>query len=107
MVKGINAERDFKKFGATKVVTVRSAITDESTTLLSTVVDASTADKGVDNITLNMVMRDLAHSQARVGDTDKAEATLDRMVSVFKKKQLKPYVIRVIETQAMDAKAAL
>jgi hypothetical protein len=107
LVKGINAERDFKKLAVDKVVKVRQANAGESVALLSSVVDASTADKGVDNITLNLAMRRLARAQKKAGDLEKADATMDKMIEVFERKQLKPYVLHRIIAEAEAEKAAL
>lgn len=107
LVKGINAERDFKKLAVDKVVKVRQANAGESVALLSSVVDASTADKGVDNITLNLAMRRLARAQKKAGDLEKADVTMDKMIEVFEKKQLKPYVLHRIIAEAEAEKAAL
>jgi hypothetical protein len=107
LVKGINAERDFKKLAVDKVVKVRQANAGESVALLSSVVDASTADKGVDNITLNLAMRRLARAQKKAGDLEKADATMDKMIEVFERKQLKPYVLHRITAEAEAEKAAL
>jgi hypothetical protein len=100
LVKGKNAGRTFKTITPDKKVVVRSAQSDESIRLLSTVVDASEAGMGVDNITLNMVTRSLAGVQKSAGDEISAKATMERMVSTFRKKGLKPHVLRTIETQA-------
>lgn len=112
LVKGVNAERDFKNLSAdpsgSKVLTVRAADTKESIHQLNAVVDASTSGgKGVDNITLNMVMRRLAHAQARQGDLERANAVLDRMVEMFSQRRLSPRVLATIKDRAETAKAAL
>ncbi|HEY5989381.1 MAG TPA: hypothetical protein VIV12_23815, partial [Streptosporangiaceae bacterium] len=52
LVKGINAERDFKNLTADKSLQVRPAEAGKSIQLLSSVVEASTQEQGVDNITL-------------------------------------------------------
>jgi hypothetical protein len=107
LVKGVNAGRDFKSFGDSQAVTVRKAQTTESTQHLAAVVEASTAEKGVDNITLNLAMRRLAQAQSKAGDMKKASATLDKMVQVFKQKKLKASVIQQISAEAEVAKAEL
>jgi hypothetical protein len=107
LVKGINAERDFKRLSVDKVVKVRQAEAGESVDLLSSVVDTSTNGKGVDNITLNMAMRRLARAQKKAGDLEKAEATMDKMVEVFEEKQLKPHILHEIRSEAEAEKAEL
>jgi hypothetical protein len=107
LVKGINAERDFKKLRADKSLRVRKAEAAESVAMLSAVADDSTGEKGVDNITLNMVMRRLAHAEMKAGDVQKAKKTLDKMVDVFKKKGVNQRVLHRIEMQAAAEKAEL
>jgi hypothetical protein len=107
LVKGINAERDFKKLSVDKVVEVREAKPGESVDLLSSVVDASTNGNGVDNITLNMAMRRLARAQKKAGDLEKADATMDRMVEVFEEKQLRPHILHEIRLEVEAEKAKL
>jgi hypothetical protein len=107
LVKGINAQRNFKKLAVDKVVKVREAKPRESVDFLSSVVDDSTNDKGVDNITLNLAMRRLARAQKETGDLERAEATVDRMVEVFEHKQLKPYIVQQITADAEAEKAEL
>lgn len=68
--------------------------------LLSTVVDASTGDDGVDNITLNRTMRTLARAQHDAGDDRGAEQALDQIVKVFEQKKLRPTVMSTIKAQA-------
>jgi hypothetical protein len=107
LVKGINAQRNFKKLAVDKVVKVRDAKPQESVDFLSSVVDDSTAEKGLDNITLNLAMRRLARAQKETGDLERAEATIDRMVDVFEQKQLKPYILQQITADAEAEKAVL
>src|SRR5215210_5374796 len=107
LVRGINAQRTFKKLAVDKVVKVRAAKPQESVSLLSSVVDDSTAEKGVDNITLNLAMRRLASAHKETGDLEKAEATMDKMVDVFEQKQLKPYILQQITADAEVEKAVL
>lgn len=107
MLKGINAERDFKNVTADKELEIRAAKPKESVDRLSTVVKASTKAGGVDNVTLNMVMRQMASAQAKAGDLEKAEQTLDRMVEIFVGKDLNPAVMNTISQQAAATKAEL
>jgi hypothetical protein len=107
LVKGINAERDFKQLAVDKVVKVRQADPGESVNLLSSVVDDSTNEEGVDNITLNMAMRRLARAQKKAGDLEEAAATMDQMVEVFEEKQLRPDILQQIAAEAEAEKEAL
>jgi hypothetical protein len=107
LVKGINSERDFKMIQPDKKVKLREADTSASVKLLKTVVESSTADKGVDNITLNMATRTLASAQVKAGDMELASATLDGMVDIFKKKKLNPIVLNQIAAEAAKEKELL
>jgi hypothetical protein len=107
MVQGINDGRDFKTLTVDKALKVRPARTKESIELLRSVIGASVADQGVDNITLNMVMRRLSVAQAKAGNQEDAEQTADRMVQVFEGKGLNQSVIRIIRQQAAETKAGL
>jgi hypothetical protein len=107
LVKGMNAERDFKSLGSDKSLAVRSAQTGESIAKLTAVATASGGDKGIDNITLNAVMRTLAHAEKKAGDIDRAIATIDKMVGVFRKKGLNKRVLAGIEAMATAEKDEL
>lgn len=109
MLKGVNAGRDFKQLTPDKELTVRSADTAESIERLSQVADASrpAPTDGVDDITLNLVMRRLARAQARAGDREQAEAVLADMVGVFESRNLKPHVLAGIRKQAQDTKSLI
>ncbi len=107
LVKGINAERDFKDVRADRSLHVRPARPQESIELLSSVVDASTDEEGVDNITLNTVMRRLAWAEAKAGNPERGAEVMDRMVDVFSNKALNRNVLRGVREQAEKTKAAL
>jgi hypothetical protein len=107
LVKGINAERDFKNLTADKKLEVRSAKPEESIDLLTAVEQTSTADQGIDNITLNMAMRTAARAAARAGRPEQAAETLDRMVEIFTDKGVNPAVLRTVTEQAEATKAGL
>jgi hypothetical protein len=107
LTKGVNAARAFKRLTADKQVIVREPEPHVSTAELKQVEEASKGGAGVDNITLNMVLRTRARAEARAGDTDKAIATLDAMPGVFEAQGLKPQVIETVRRQAAQAKAEL
>ncbi|HEX6070510.1 MAG TPA: hypothetical protein VFZ18_11820 [Longimicrobiaceae bacterium] len=100
MVRGVNAGREFKTITRENKVRARQPDAAESIRDLSAVVAASEAGKGVDNISLNMVMRTLADVQEASGDEQEAAQTALSMVEVFRKQALKPHVMRMIEEQA-------
>ncbi len=107
LVKGVNAQRDFKDLGADGVLRVREAEPQESIRLLSAVEEASAGDGGVDNITLNTAMRTLALAEARAGNPERAREVTERMVSVFAQKDLNPSVLETIRQQAEETVAAV
>ncbi|MBG0828889.1 hypothetical protein HS041_14035 [Planomonospora sp. ID67723] len=107
MAQGINAEREFKDLTADKELKIRQPDTKESIQQLTMVADASARGAGVDNITLNMVMRRLARAQAKQGDLEQATGTIDKMVHTFEAKHLRPAVLDQIRRQAERAKATL
>jgi thioredoxin-like negative regulator of GroEL len=103
----VNDERTFKTVEPDKTLTVRTARTGDAARELRSVVAASRGDAGVDNITLNMVIRRLARAEVKAGDVEKASATLDAMPGVFDKKGVKEQVVQVIKEQAQQEKAQL
>jgi hypothetical protein len=107
LVKGLNDERTFKTIDADKTLTLRPARAREAVRQLRSVVTNSAGNEGVDNITLNMVIRRLARAEIKAGDVEKATATLDQMPATFRKKGVKPQVLGVIESQAQQEKDEL
>jgi hypothetical protein len=107
LVTGVNDERTFKMVKPDNELALRPARPAEAVRNLKSVVTASTGDAGVDNITLNMVIRHIARAEAKAGDIDKAAATLDALPAPFRKKGVKPQVLEVIEAEAREEKARL
>jgi hypothetical protein len=107
LVKGCNDERTFKTIDAAKALTLRPARATEAVRQLRSVVTSSAGNEGVDNITLNMVIRRLARAEAKAGNAEKAAATLNQMPATFRKKGVKSQVLQVIELQAQREKARL
>jgi hypothetical protein len=107
LVKGVNAGRDFKVITPQKTITVRSADTKQAISMLEMVEQASTADSGVDNITLNMAMRCQASAEARAGHPAKAAKVLDRMVDTFREKGVRDEVLQTIATDVETAKSKI
>jgi hypothetical protein len=101
---GVNASRDFKTLSADKKLTLRKAKPQETTAALGAVIDQSEGDQGIDNITLNMVLRRLAGAEFKTGDIEKGNATLDRMVDIFRKKKVNSNVLRRVQAQARAEK---
>ncbi|YCK41303.1 hypothetical protein ACNF49_46770 [Actinomadura sp. ATCC 39365] len=96
LVKGLNAERGFKALTAGKRLRVRPPDPEQGIEHLSRVV----RQDGIDNITLNLVLRRLARAEARRGDLARAGAVLDRMVGLFASKGVNPIVLGQIRRQA-------
>ncbi|NUR86846.1 MAG: hypothetical protein HOY71_22415 [Nonomuraea sp.] len=103
LVKGLNAERGFKAITADKRLRVRPPDPKAGAEQLGAVV----RQDGIDNITLNLVMRRLARAEARQGDLARADAVMDQMVSTFQAKGVNPIVLGQIRKQAELTKQAL
>jgi hypothetical protein len=107
LVKGVNAERDFKILSADKQLEIKEARPIESIDMLSAVEQAAVEEELIDNITLNMVMRKHARAEAKAGNVDRAAEVMDRMVNVFEGKDLNPQVIQGIRQQAEATKSSI
>lgn len=103
LVKGLNAEREFKKVTEDGRLVIRPPDPGPAVEQLGRVARAGT----VDNITLNLVMRRLARAEARRGDLGRAGAVMDRMVALFTARGLNPVVLGQIRKQAELTKQAL
>ena len=75
--------------------------------MLQPVVEASVADRGLNNINLNGAMRQLARAQGQAGSPGEAQATLKQMVDIFRGKSLKPQVMETIREQAAQVAAEI
>lgn len=100
LVKGINASRSFKTITPDKVIEVRPSDESLNQTMINQVVKYSKGDEGIDNITLNMAMRNMATCQKEAGNEAKAKEVMQEMVGIFEKKGLKSVVIEEIKIQA-------
>ena len=107
LLKGVNAQRDFKDLTPERELKVRPAKPEESIELLTAVEQASTKDEGVDNITLNLALRTLARAETKAGKPRAATQVLNRMVKIFDEKGLNPLVLNTIREQADTTKQAL
>ncbi|RMD58817.1 MAG: hypothetical protein D6828_02340 [Nitrospirae bacterium] len=103
-IKGINASREFKHVTTDYQIEVREPEYDKADKLLSAVIEASEAEKGLDNITLNKTMRCKARTDIAAGKRKEAEETLKRMEDIFAKKDLKPHVMNTIKEQVEEIK---
>lgn len=116
MVQGVNAARAFKTVRVSdRRVTVRKPEVAMGEALLASVVARSTqppdptADTseaeftprvGVDNITLSMVMDELARVQLAKGDPERAQATLLKRTELSKERGVPRHVLRQLRDQA-------
>ncbi len=100
LVKGINASRDFKTIMADKTIDVRPSDEALNQTLINQVVKHSKGDEGVDNITLNRAMTNMAICQKEAGKETEANETMKEMLGIFEKKGLKPSVMKTIKSEA-------
>lgn len=107
LVKGMNAAREFKVLTPDSQVRVREPVPAEAVSQLSAVVEASKQEQGVDNITLNMTMQTMARAQMQMGETKAARETITEMGAIFRKKDLKPHVERLIKEQQAALRAEL
>lgn len=107
LAKGVNAVRAFKQITVDKAAVVRPPEPSVGIDELTRVQEASERGEGVDNITLNFVMRTRARAEARAGDPQRAEAILDDMPRVFQDKGLKAEVVETVRRQAARAKTEL
>jgi len=108
MVEGVNEQRQFKQLTADKKLHIREANGAAAAALLAEVATASADDAaGVDNITLNMVLRTQAKAEAKAGNTERASQVLDGMVELFENKGLNPLVVENIKAQAQETRSAI
>ncbi len=107
LVKGFNAAREFKTVTPDLKVQVREPQPETAVALLSSVVDASKAQQGVDNITLNQTMQRMALTQIEAGDEKGARATINEFGAIFRAKKLKPHVEKLIKKQQAALRAKL
>jgi hypothetical protein len=107
LARGVNATRAFKQITADKDVFVRDPEPTVGIAELSRVQEASERGAGVDNITLNFVMRTRARAEAQAGDPQQAETILDDMPRVFASRGVRAEVVDTVRRQAAEAKAEL
>ena len=103
--KGYNLAREFKDVQSDGQLEVRPPQPEEAEQLLQPVVEASAAGKGLNNVSLNRTMCQLARAQAQTGSSRAAQETLKRMVEIFRQKSLKPHVLELIREQAAAVSA--
>jgi hypothetical protein len=101
-IRGIDAGRKFKLIEKDKVKVVRERESDTSIKLLNQTVEKSKAGKGLDNISTNYAMRQVAKQYLLKQNTTKAKETMDDMVSYFSRLKLNSNVIDTIKKQAKD-----
>ena len=99
-VRGIDAGRKFKLIEKDKVKVVSEREPDTSIKLLNQTVEKSKAGNGLDNISTNYAMRQVAKQYMLKQNTTKAKETMDDMVSYFSGLKLNSNVIDRIKKQA-------
>jgi hypothetical protein len=106
-VQGVAWSKEFKQIGDD--FQVKPEPPDPATAIeyLSSVVDLSEAGQGLDNISLNEAMHVLAAAQMGADDESAARATVTRLGAIFRKKDLKPHVDRLIKEQQAALRKAL
>lgn len=100
LVQGYNEARNFKTVLSDNSLSVRKPNPERAAELLTPVIEDSARGAGVDNITLNQTMRQLAVGQKAAGREKQAENTIERMLKLFAGKNLRPHVMQTIELQA-------
>ncbi|MFF8960348.1 hypothetical protein [Streptomyces sp. NPDC014894] len=108
LARGANAGRHFQTIGDGRLRIRRPDIT-ESVTQLGEAITTSRADQdtGLDNLTLNAALRRLAGVHAKAGDLERAEATLDTLVTHFHDQGVPAHVQQRIRQQADTARARI
>lgn len=99
LVKGMSAKRAFKYIAPEKVVAQRNARLEDAASFLQ----AAASRQVLDNVTMNKTMREIAKTQAKLGDVESALNTLGSMVCYFEGQKLRPSVLNTIRTQAAEA----
>ena len=100
LVKGINASRNFKLINADKSLVIRNSDEALNQKMISNVVSHSKGNEGIDNITLNMAMMNMAKCQKANGNEKASNETISEMIGIFEKKGLRKEVISDINETA-------
>lgn len=100
LVKGINASRNFKLINADKSLVIRNSDEALNQKMISNVVSHSKGNEGIDNITLNMAMMNMAKCQKAIGNEKASNETVNEMIGIFEKKGLRKEVISYINDTA-------
>ncbi|GGZ33931.1 hypothetical protein GCM10010387_30180 [Streptomyces inusitatus] len=108
LARGANAGRHFQTIGDGRLQ-VRQPDIAESVTQLTEAITTSSADPdtGLDNLTLNAAFRRLATVHAKAGDLERADATLDSLVTHFHDQGVPAHVEQRIQEQADTARARI
>ncbi|MEW1551232.1 hypothetical protein [Streptomyces tsukubensis] len=108
LARGANAGRHFQTIGDGRLQ-VRGPDTKTAVSQLTEAITVSRTDQdtGLDNLTLNAAFRRLATVHAKAGDLERAEATLDTLVTHFQDQGVPAAVQRRIQEQADTARAGI
>jgi hypothetical protein len=99
-IKGFNVARSYKKILADGKIKAREPHVREAESLLGSVFKLSKEGKGLDNISLNQTMRQLAKSQKIEHGEEEAKKTMDQLLQYFRGRKFKHNVMETIEQQA-------
>ncbi|MFJ6659896.1 hypothetical protein ACIQNG_26615 [Streptomyces sp. NPDC091377] len=108
LARGANAGRHFQSI-ADGHLHVRQPDIPASVTQLTEAITTSRADQdtGLDNLTLNAALRRLATVHAKAGDLERAETTLDTLVTHFHDQGVPAHVEQHIQQQADETRAQI
>ncbi|MFF2026470.1 hypothetical protein ACFVW2_32340 [Streptomyces sp. NPDC058171] len=108
LARGANAGRHFQTIGEGRLQ-VRQPDTKTAVAQLTEAVTVSRSDRdtGLDNLTLNAAFRRLATVHAKAGDLERAEATLDTLVTHFHDQGVPAPVQQRIQEQADTTRARI
>ncbi|MEU3598527.1 hypothetical protein ABZ714_07305 [Streptomyces sp. NPDC006798] len=108
LARGANAGRHFQTIGDSGLHIRQPDITASVTQLTEAIATSSTdQNTGLDNLTLNAALRRLATVHAKAGDLERAEATLDTLVTHFHDQGVPAHVEQRIQQQADETRTRI
>ncbi|MYY07694.1 hypothetical protein GT204_01985 [Streptomyces sp. SID4919] len=108
LAHGANAGRHFQTIGDGQLHIRQPDITTSVTQLTEAITTSRTdQDTGLDNLTLNAALRRLATVHAKAGDLERADATLDTLVTHFHDQGVPAHVEQHIQQQADETRAQI
>ncbi|MCX4659580.1 hypothetical protein [Streptomyces uncialis] len=108
LAHGANAGRHFQTIGDGQLHVRQPDITTSVTQLTEAIATSRTdPETGLDNLTLNAALRRLATVHAKAGDLERADATLDTLVTHFHDQGVPAHVEQRIQQQADETRARI